>query len=196
MVYSGWHLTVKYVSIMFLQRVFLIMVFSQFKFCFKICQQNRQRTQTPNKQQQQKNNQKKHLKLMSLNPAPPTGLWLGWVQWKALVESQRKLAALPGQPPPCVGMAPRLQEITAAAVIRAGAPLGHPNSSLPVPRKGAQRGKVSGCELEDNIFWLDIRKKLFLRVYLSTGVISQWKCDLSLQWDFQCWTRQSTGQPC
>lgn len=32
--------------------------------------------------------------------------WLSWVQWKALVKSQMKLAGLPGQPPPCIGMAP------------------------------------------------------------------------------------------
>lgn len=36
---------------------------------------------------------------------------------------------------------------------------------------------MSGCELEQTIFWLDIGKKLFHWVYLSTGVISQWKYD-------------------
>lgn len=90
---------------------------------------------------------------MSLNPASTTGLWLSWLQWKALVKSQMKLAALPGASG-TVGMAPRVTGEQAAA-------FGAPSSSVPVPRTVTQKMKVSGCELEETIFLLDIRKKLF-----------------------------------
>lgn len=115
MVHSGLHLPVKYVQIMFLWCVFLTMFFPNSSFDLKYANKtNKQKTQNLNKQQKT-TKQKKTLKLMSLNPASTTGLWLSWVQWKALVKSQMKLAGLPGQPLPCIGMAPTVIGEQAAA---------------------------------------------------------------------------------
>lgn len=104
-VHFGLHLPVKYVliSLICLPRYF----FPYWRFDLKYANKTNKHTDRKHKTQKTNSNQtEKTHKLMSWNPASTADPWLSWVQWKALVKSQMKLAGLPGKPPPCIGMAP------------------------------------------------------------------------------------------
>lgn len=67
-------------------------------------QTNRQKTQTPNKQQ--KTTREKTLQTNVIKSSLHRRSLAELVQWIAFVKSQMKLADIPGQPPPWMGMAP------------------------------------------------------------------------------------------